>query len=427
MISSLFSLTKSRLSCFGLDDKKNDTLKEVPLPSKLNLVVKDEEVRNDDLIVKVGTQVKTGQRLALTANGDSHIISTATGTISSLSKVPERFGRTFPMISIETGGEDEWDDEFSKLVQASPPEEALKFLDALPGNGRFASLRNGSRPFDILMVTGVDQDLFVATNQLVLRTESELLKEGINHLKKMIPGVKVMIVVPVELSPQAEETGAEVKAIHPAYPDVLPKLIVKNVIGRSVPAGMECQDMGVRFISAESVAALGVAFSEGRLPVQKRLTVIGKDLSCINVRARIGTPVKEILQAVKIETAHGDRLVLGGPMSGQAVHSEEAPVLHDTDAIFVQDKDDIAEISNSPCVNCGECVRACPARIPVNMLVRVLENSLWSEAARSYDLLSCIECGLCSYVCIARIPVFQYIMLGKYEFERMKAAEELNE
>jgi electron transport complex protein RnfC len=60
------------------------------------------------------------------------------------------------------------------------------------------------------------------------------------------------------------------------------------------------------------------------------------------------------------------------------------------------------------------------------MLIRVLENGLYEEAANEYDLLSCIECGLCSFVCTARIPIFHYIMLGKYEFTRIETVEEPN-
>ena len=67
-----------------------------------------------------------------------------------------------------------------------------------------------------------------------------------------------------------------------------------------------------------------------------------------------------------------------------------------------------------------------PARIPVNMLVRLLENGLYEEAADTYDLHSCIECGLCSYVCIGRIPIFHYIMLGKHELAGRSTVEESN-
>ena len=60
------------------------------------------------------------------------------------------------------------------------------------------------------------------------------------------------------------------------------------------------------------------------------------------------------------------------------------------------------------------------------MLVRLLENGLYEEAANDYDLLSCIECGLCTYVCVAKIPIFHYIMLGKHEYARINNAEELS-
>ena len=106
------------------------------------------------------------------------------------------------------------------------------------------------------------------------------------------------------------------------------------------------------------------------------------------------------------------------------VLSDDASVFYDTDAIMIQDTEQIVWSTDTHCVNCGECVRACPARMPVNMLVRVLENGLFTEAVREYDLLSCIECGLCSYVCIARIPIFQLIMLGKTEFAVLEIGEE---
>ena len=110
-------------------------------------------------------------------------------------------------------------------------------------------------------------------------------------------------------------------------------------------------------------------------------------------------------------------------MTGKAVYSEDAPIMADTDALMVQDKKEIPGNSDTHCINCGECVRACPANVPVNMLVRLLENGLYEEAVEQYDLFSCIECGICSYVCMVRIPLFHYIMLGKFEFARSGTAE----
>ena len=110
-------------------------------------------------------------------------------------------------------------------------------------------------------------------------------------------------------------------------------------------------------------------------------------------------------------------------MTGSAIYSLDYPIQPDTDAITVLDRTRAAYVSDYPCINCGECVRACPAKIQVPMLVRLLEAGQYDEAADSYDLYSCIECGLCSYVCVSKIPIFQYIRLGKYELDRAKTSE----
>ena len=210
----------------------------------------------------------------------------------------------------------------------------------------------------------------------------------------------------------------------PLYPDTLPRMVMKNIFGKAVPVGQRCEDLGIGFVSAEAVAALQKAFLQGQLPIHKIMTVTRKDGTSVHARARIGTPIKDVLSALEITTHHGDRVVLGGAMTGRPLFSEEAPVEGDTDAILVHDKSRMVPISDSHCVNCGECVRVCPAKMPVNMLIRYLENGRFEEAAQDYDLLSCVECGLCSYVCIVRIPIFQYIMLGKHEVARIKSAVE---
>jgi electron transport complex protein RnfC len=113
-------------------------------------------------------------------------------------------------------------------------------------------------------------------------------------------------------------------------------------------------------------------------------------------------------------------------MTGKGVYSDAVPVGPETNAIMIQDRTQVIPPSSEPCINCGECVRICPARLPVNMLIRLLENGLYEEAAQQYDLLSCVECGLCSYVCIMRIPIFHYIMLGKHELSSSGYLEESN-
>ncbi len=421
-----FEVGKPKLKYRMVERREKEVVDEIPLPQKVTLFLKKAGSISNNLLIRVGDRVKTGQRLLPIGEGDSYLISTVTGSVSAISEHTGYFGHTYPAVSIEPVEEDQWDDEVGGAGKEPTVENALQFWGTLPGEPDFASLLNHDPPLDTVVINGMDKDLLITTNQLMVKTEIKALTEGIDYLKKLTKVDRIILLVPPTLVPLAEQTGAEVRVVQPVYPDALPKLLMKKVLGKIVPAGDRCENLGVGFIDAEAVVALSKAFTKGEICVNKTLTVIKKDNTPVNVRARVGTPVKDILEHLHIETDRGDRVVLGGPMFGHAIHTEELPISFDTDAIMIQDKSRIIWNSDTHCVNCGECVRACPADIPVNMLVRLLENSLYEEAVREYDMLSCIECGLCSYVCVGRIPVFHHIMLGKQEYDRIKSEEESN-
>jgi electron transport complex protein RnfC len=202
--------------------------------------------------------------------------------------------------------------------------------------------------------------------------------------------------------------------------------MMQSLLDQVVPAGQNCEDLGVCFLSAEAMASLGKAFDKGRIPVAKTLTLVDKNGAKSLVSTIIGTPISDILNTYGITLHEKDRLIVGGPMTGSSVYSADYPVQADTDAIIVQNSENLDLVSDYPCINCGDCVRICPANIPINMLVRFLEVGQYEEAADQYDLYSCIDCGLCSYVCVSKMPVFHYIKLAKYELGRMHAAEAMN-
>ena len=418
-----FSLGKPKLKYPVVHTQEQDVVRVIPIPNRVSLFLENPYESNEGLLIRPGDIIRTGQKLMLTEEDKGYVISSVTGTIAGISQHKGYFGKTYSAISIDTADEEQWDDKFKEVYQKPTLETSLEFLGCLPGDTGFISNLDKHSSLHTIIINGVDSDILVSTNQLIVETETDNLKIGIENLKEITRADEIIIAVPPELAAQAVNTGAEVKVIENIYPNTLPKIIVKNILGEIVPAGKTSEDVGVGFLNAEAVVALSKAFTKGQIPVSKLLTVINKDHTTVHVRARIGTHIKEILTALDIKTHHGDQLVIGGPMTGHTLHSEDLPVLPDTDAIMVQDKDNIVSTSDCHCINCGECVRACPARIPVNMLIRVLANGLYEEAAKEYDLLSCIECGFCSYVCTARIQIFHYIMLGKYEFTRIETKE----
>jgi electron transport complex protein RnfC len=403
------------------------TLKQVASPRRGTFLIRETIPTSGDVLLKVGDTVKTGQKLALTADTPGYAISSITGTISAIAPLYGDMGQTYTAVTIDASDEADEDDAFPAVAGEPNLETAAAWLDAVPGAPELQRFMTPGHGIHTLVILGVDADLLVGTQRQVLTSHGSVLKNGIDILKQITGIEHLVLVTPKDRFQGHGYLGAEVKTVDHRYPSTLPRLVMKDVLGKVVPAGKSEEDMGYAFISAEAVANVGIAYETKKLPAMKFVTVIHKDGSTTLVQADLGTPVKDLLDACGESVNEKDRLIIGGPMAGSAVYSDLYPVGPNTDAVMVQDQTDISPVVDADCINCGECVRICPVNIPVNLLVRFLAAGAYDDAVDLYDLHACIECGLCTFVCVARLPISQHIRLGKYELERTKAVEETND
>ena len=422
MIKRAFiGLTAPRLEYDLVEPDPKKVPETIPIPPRLILLLNERLDSTKETLLKKGSMVKNGDRLFLYKDSTEYVLSPVNGTITSIGSYTGDLGIYSTYFIIE---KDPLYDGKKGLTGFTSPVEidpANRFLRALPGSPPFNVFMNPDKKIQTIIITGTDEDLLSDTHQYFLANHLDEIKQGIKILKQITGVDQIALTTPEKFKLPGEPEGLQIFKISSLYPGAIPGMIIKDHLNKVIPAGGKPEDLGICFISSEAVVSIARAYKGKKFIYDKLISVIDKDGTKTMVRATLGTPIHRIFKQLNITASEKDRIVIGGPMKGLASYTLYHPVLPDMDTIMIQDKKDISHVSDYPCINCGKCVKVCPAHIPVNLLVRFLEAGLYEESADSYDLESCIECGLCAYVCTAEIPILQFIRLGRHELLKLRS------
>jgi len=338
-------------------------------------------------------------------------------------------GRALPSVVISADGEDAWSED---LREADPdrlsPDEVRDRIRAAGivgmGGATFPAHVKlsppGEKPIDTLILNGVECEPYLTSDHRVMLEETEKVLEGAAILQRLLGAERICIGIEAN-KPDAIEVmekacvdrDIEVVPLKVKYPQGAERQLILAITGREVPSGALPMEVGCVVQNVGTAAAIVDAVRHGRPLIERVATVTGTAVrQPKNLRVRIGTSLAHLTEQCGGLAKEPAKIIMGGPMMGQTQLSLEVPVVRGTSGLLLFAEGDVPLRPEGPCIRCGQCVRACPARIMPTTISAYARLDLYDEA-EEFGALDCIECGCCTYVCPSTISLVQGIRTAK--------------
>lgn len=384
--------------------------------------------------VKVGDSVLIGQKIAdSTAFVSAPIFATISGKVSAIKKVALSGGQFMDAVVIDSDGKMEVSPDVKPPVIGSLAE----FLAAVHESG-LVGLGGAGFPthvklkipddknVDTLIINVAECEPYITSDHRCALEDTDDILEGIRAVKHWLGLHRVILAVEgnkpdviekfnTVLGANKEESDREIKVLQlpSSYPQGAEKVLIQSCTGRRVPVGKLPADAGCIVMNVTSCAALGNYLRTGMPLVKKRLTIDGSAIADPkNVIVPIGTSIRSIVDFCGGYKATPKKILMGGPMMGVSLASDDLPVIKQNNAIICLDEKEAHKLEPSACIRCGRCVSGCP----MNLMPTLLEKNTIAKRVdelNDLDIMDCMECGCCSFNCPAGRPLVQAIRLGK--------------
>ena len=385
--------------------------------------------------VKKGDHVYVG-----TVVGDSDayvsapVHASVSGTVTEITQVMLTGGQMTQAVVVGSDGKMEKDPAIAPPPPITTKEELAKAARAaglvgLGGAGFPAHVKLNvpeGKTIDTLLVNVAECEPYVTSDHREALENGRNVLEGVYHVKEIL-GVQRVIIAVEDNKPDVIQKLSEIAddpqrdpldqvrvlPLKSRYPQGAEKVLVQACTGRKVPAGKLPADVGCLVMNIGSLSFLASYMRTGMPLTLKRVTLDGSAIAHPqNVIVPVGTPIKDVVAFCGGYKAEPKKLIMGGPMMGVAITSDELPILKQNNAILAFDQREAQLRQPTACIRCGRCVAACPMHLMPTKLEQAVERQD-VEALQSLDIMTCMECGCCSFSCPAGRRLVQAIRLGK--------------
>ncbi len=419
----------------------NSAIEDMPDPTELEIILGQHIGAPCEPQVKKRDKIAEGDLIGQVTRGLGVPIHTpVTGSVNALGVSAHPLRVSAPSITIRIDKE-AGPKEFTASDWSGLSGEALKGkvhdagIIGIGGAGFPAHVKlspPADAKIDTLLLNGAECEPYITSDHRVMVEYADQVVEGARIILKILGISKCYIgieankpdaIIAMEKAVQAQSGGEariEVKTLEVKYPQGSEKQLIQSITDRKVPAFALPSAIGVVVHNVATARAIYEAVALDKPYYEKVVTISGRGIKRpANLKVKIGTKVKDIVDYLGGTTPDLRKVVLGGPMMGFAVSTLDIPVTKTTSSILFLSAEEIDTSPFSNCIRCGWCVDACPMGLQPNEVGCYVEAEKGEETER-FGALECFECGCCAYVCPAKRPLVQFIRMAKMQLRKLQ-------
>ena len=374
-------------------------------------------------LVQKGDKVKVGQKIGDTdAFVSAPVHSSVSGTVKDIIQVTGNMGRPETLVVIET----DKNQEVSEEVKPPKADTFEEFIAGVRASG-VVGLGGASFPThiklnpknleecDTLIVNGAECEPFITADNRIMVEDGQIVASGMRlimdhlNLKHGYIGIEDNKPDAIEnMKKIFENNGYTDMSVFPlpsSYPKGAERVLLYEITGKTMDAGVLPADLGVILDNVTTVAAIAEYFNTGMPLVRRRVTVDGDAVKePKNVFVPVGTQVADVAEFCGGYKREPKKIILGGPMMGRAINCDSVPTMKNTGSILLFGNEAAQVKEETACINCGRCHTACPFGLMPMIFAEAYERKD-ADRLNDFRIMQCMSCGSCSYVCPARRPL----------------------
>ena len=387
--------------------------------------------------VAKGDEVKVGTLIAKSSGFVSaNIYSSVAGKVTKIDSVFDASGYKKPAIIISVAEEDVWEESIDRspeLVRECAL-DAKAIIDKINeagivglGGATFPTHVKLSPPpgskAEVLIINAVECEPYLTSDHQLMLEHGEEILVGCTILMKALSVDKCIIGVENNKPDAikhlsglcAQYKGIEVMPLKVQYPQGGEKQLIDAVLSKQVKSGALPISTGAVVQNVGTIYAVYEAIQKNKPLLERVVTVTGKSVDKpANYLARIGTPLKTLIEASGGIPENTGKIIGGGPMMGKALLSADLPVTKGTSGILLISQEESVRKPMRACIRCAKCVNVCPMGLNPTFLMVDTQQQDWERAERGH-IVDCIECGSCSFTCPSNRPLLDFIRMGKQQ------------